>query len=310
MNDAGHIPVLSEEVVEALHLPRDGTLIDATFGRGGHARCCLERLGPEGRIVAIDRDPDAVAYGRARFRGEPRLSVHHERFSALDRVVREHCPGARVDAVLFDLGVSSPQLDRAERGFGFSVPGPLDMRMDPGRGPSALDWLRRVREDELARVIRVYGEERYARRIAAAVKQAVRDGALETTGDLAAAVSAAAPTRERRKHPATRTFQAIRMELNEELPELKAALAKALEALAAGGRLAVICFHSLEDRVVKRFFREQGTGDAFPPELPVTADRLRPRLRRVGRARRAGEAELRRNPRARGAVLRVAEKLR
>ncbi|KAA3620582.1 MAG: 16S rRNA (cytosine(1402)-N(4))-methyltransferase RsmH, partial [Proteobacteria bacterium] len=217
MATTGHIPVLSREVVEALNLPCDGFLVDATFGRGGHSRLCLDRLGPDGRILAIDRDPAAVAYGRERFAGESRITVVRGRFSDLAALIAEHFPELPVNGVLLDLGVSSPQLDSAARGFSFGASGPLDMRMDPDDGPSAAEWLAEVDESELAWVIRTLGEERYARRIAAAIKSAAAAGTLETTADLARVVSAAAPTHERHKHPATRTFQAIRMHLNDEL---------------------------------------------------------------------------------------------
>ncbi len=301
--------MLSREVLVALNLPGDGFLVDATFGRGGHSLLCLGQLGPRGRILAIDRDPDAVAYGRRVFAGEPRITVVQGRFSELAALVARHAPDARVDAVLLDLGVSSPQLDDPARGFSFSAEGPLDMRMDPGTGDNAADWLAGADEDEIARVIRSLGEERYARRIAAAIKRAVADGRLATTADLAAVVTQAAPTHERHKHPATRTFQAIRMHINDELGELSRALPQALEVLGAGGRLVVISFHSLEDRIVKRFMRDEARGDRFPSDMPVTADMLSPRLRLVGKAVRAGEDEVRDNPRARSAVLRAAEKL-
>ncbi len=309
MADAGHIPVLSREVVEALNLPADGFLVDATFGRGGHARLCLDALGPQGRVLAIDRDPAAVAHGRQVFAADARIRVVRGRFSELARLLAEHAPDARVDGILLDLGVSSPQLDTAARGFSFSANGPLDMRMDPEHGVSAADWLAAVDEGELARVLRSLGEERYARRIAAAIKRQLASGALTTTAELAALVAEASPTHERHKHPATRTFQAIRMQVNGELDELGRVLPQALDALRVGGRLVVISFHSLEDRLVKRYFRDQARGDDFPPDMPVTADQLNPRLRLVTRAVRAGDDEVETNPRARSAVLRAAEKL-
>ena len=309
MTTAGHIPVLSREVVDALNLPDDGILVDATFGRGGHSRLCLDHLGPAGRVLAIDRDPDAVAWGNRLFADEPRIKVVQGRFSDLARLIALHVPDARVDAVLLDLGVSSPQLDTAARGFSFAAAGPLDMRMDPQSGQSAVDWLTEVEERDLVRVIRTLGEERYARRIAAAIKQAIAEDTLKTTSDLAALVTAASPTHERHKHPATRTFQAIRMHVNEELDELRRVLPQALDALKGGGRLVVISFHSLEDRIVKRFMRGEARGDDFPPDMPVTADMLNPRLRLVGKMMRATDAEVAVNPRSRSAVLRVAEKL-
>ncbi len=309
MNEAGHIPVLSREVVEALHLPDDGFLVDATFGRGGHSRLCLDELGPEGRVLAIDRDPAAVAYGRRMFAGDDRIRIVRGRFSELAELLARHAPGARVDGILLDLGVSSPQLDEAARGFSFGAAGPVDMRMDPESGESAASWLEEVDEAGLARVIREFGEERFARRIARAIKLALAAGELSGTRELAEVVAAAVPTRERGKHPATRTFQAIRMQVNDELGELRAVLPQALDALARGGRLVVISFHSLEDRIVKRFLREQARGDRFPPGVPVTADMLNPRLRLVGRDVHAADYEVAANPRARSAVMRVAEKL-
>jgi 16S rRNA (cytosine1402-N4)-methyltransferase len=309
MSSAGHIPVLAREVVAALKLPHDGFLVDATIGRGGHCRLCLDQLGPGGHILAIDRDPEAVRFGRALFAGETRITVVQGRFSELAGLVARHAPDARVDAVLLDLGVSSPQLDTAARGFSFTATGPIDMRMDPESGRCAADWLAEATEAEIARVIHALGEERFARRIAAAIKRALADGALATTGDLAALVSRAVPTRERNKHPATRTFQAIRMHVNDELGELARVLPQALDVLDTGGRLVVISFHSLEDRMVKRFMRDQARGDRFPPDMPVTADMLEPRLALVGKAVRADESEVAVNPRARSAVLRVAEKL-
>lgn len=301
--------MLSREVVEALNLPGDGFLVDATFGRGGHARLCLDQLGPRGRVLAIDRDPDAVAWGRQAFAGDARIRVVHGRFSELAVLIGSNFPDLAVNGVLLDLGVSSPQFDCAARGFSFGASGPLDMRMDPSSGPSAAEWLESADEAELAATIRSLGEERYARRIAAAIKRAIAEGTLNTTADLARVVAAASPTHERHKNPATRTFQAIRMHINDELGELRRALPQALDALAAGGRLVVISFHSLEDRIVKRFMREQARGDTFPPDVPVTADMLAPRLRLIGKAVRAGSAEVASNPRARSAVLRVAEKL-
>jgi 16S rRNA (cytosine1402-N4)-methyltransferase len=309
MSGAGHTPVLSKEVVEALNLPCDGFLVDATFGRGGHSRLCLERLGPGGGILAIDRDPEAVAFGRLVFADEPRIKVVQGRFSELSTLIAEHAPDTRVNGVLLDLGVSSPQLDTAARGFSFASRGPIDMRMDPESGVSAGDWLAHSDEAEIARVIRSLGEERYARRIAAAIKGALAAGELTTTADLAAVIAAAAPTKERHKHPATRTFQALRMHVNAELDELRDVLPQALDALAPGGRLVVISFHSLEDRIVKRFMRDESRGDDYPADLPVTADMLEPHVRLVSKPVRAGDRELAANPRARSAVMRIAEKI-
>lgn len=295
--------------MKALKLPCDGLLVDATFGRGGHSRLGLEQLGPNGRILAIDRDPDAVSYGQREFAAEPRIKIVRGRFSELASIIAEHYPDARVDGILLDLGVSSPQLDSAARGFSFNTSGPLDMRMDPDSGVSAGQWLADAEEYEIVRVLRQLGEERFARRIAVAIKQAISEDQLDTTADLSRIVSAAIPVHERHKHPATRTFQAIRMKVNDELGELEKALDQSLSHLGCGGRLVIISFHSLEDRMVKRFFRKQARGDDFPPDLPITSDHLNPRLKLIGKSVRADAAEIANNPRARSAVMRVAEKI-
>lgn len=304
-----HRAVLAEEVVDALRPCAGGRYVDATVGWGGHASAILDRVGPQGRLLAIDQDPYAVAAACERWRDDARVSVVHGRFSTLEELVKRHGFSGGVQGILLDLGVSSPQLDEPGRGFSFLRDGPLDMRMDPTRGESAADWLARATERELAQVIRQYGEERYARSVARAIVRARAGAPLTRTGQLADIVAAAVPTREPGKHPATRTFQALRIHVNRELEELEACLPQAVAALAPAGRLAVISFHSLEDRVVKRFLRDQARGDRFPPDLPVASDRLSPTLRLIGRGRRAGEAEVAANPRARSAVLRVAERL-
>jgi len=304
-----HRPVLLEAVLQALDPRPGGIYVDATFGRGGHTRALLERLGPEGRVYALDRDPEAIAHAREAFAGEPRLTVVPGSFAMLQAQAREWGIEGRVNGILMDLGVSSPQLDTPERGFSFLRPGPLDMRMDPTQGRPASAWLAQASVDELADVIRRYGEERHARRIARAIDRARREAPIDTTTRLAAVVASAVPGREPGKHPATRTFQAIRIFINGELEALEAALPQALDVLAPGGRLAVISFHSLEDRRVKRFIQREARGDRFPPDLPVPASALAPTLRPVGRAVRATAAEVADNPRARSAVLRVAERL-
>lgn len=304
-----HQAVLVTEVVEALRPRPCGRYVDATCGWGGHAGAILERIGPQGRLLAVDRDPRAVAAARERWRDDARVSVAHGCFSRLEELVETHGFAGGVQGILLDLGVSSPQLDDPRRGFSFLRDGPLDMRMDPGRGESAAEWLARVSERELAQVIRRYGEERYARAVARAVVRERATEPLRRTGRLAEIVAAAVPTREPGKHPATRTFQAIRIFVNRELEELEVCLPQAIAALAPEGRLAVISFHSLEDRIVKRFLRDQARGDCFPPDLPVAHDQLSPTLRLVGRVRRPGAAEIGHNPRARSAVLRVAERL-
>jgi 16S rRNA (cytosine1402-N4)-methyltransferase len=280
--------------------------VDATFGRGGHSRLILERLGPHGRLIAIDRDPDAVR--AAREIRDPRFVPVQARFSELQAVLDELRAGG-VDGVLFDLGVSSPQLDDPRRGFSFRFDAPLDMRMDPSQGGSAHDWLERADEAEIREVLSSYGEERFAKQIAKAIVAARRGGTLRRTGELAAVVAAAVRTREPGQDPATRTFQAIRIHVNQELEELSLTLPQALAALRPLGRLVVISFHSLEDRIVKRFMREAAR-PAVPERLPLRARELPPpKLRIVGRPVRPGAGEIRSNPRARSAVLRVAEKL-
>lgn len=296
-------------VVEALNLRQDGIYLDATFGRGGHGAAILRRLGTGGRLLAMDRDPEALAAAREMAARDPRLEVIDRRFGDLRSELAERRLEGAVDGILFDLGLSSPQVDDGSRGFSFLSDGPLDMRMDPRTGISAAEWVNTASERELADVIFRYGEERFSRRIAARITKERKSEPIATTGRLAAIVAAALPGRERRKHPATRAFQGIRICINEELDELHKGLAGALEALCKGGRLAVISFHSLEDRIVKRFILEQSRGDDFPRDLPVTKGQLRQRIRPIGKSRRATASEVARNPRARSAVLRVAEKL-
>jgi 16S rRNA (cytosine1402-N4)-methyltransferase len=303
-----HIPVLLNPAVDALAIDArpDGTFVDATFGRGGHSRLILERLGPGGRLIAIDRDPDALVAAKAL--SDPRFTPAQARFSELQATLAALRAG-EADGVLFDLGVSSPQLDDPRRGFGFRGDGPLDMRMDPTRGTSAAEWLEQADEAEIRGVISNYGEERFAKQIAKAIVAARRGGPLRRTGELAAVVAAAVRTREPGQNPATRTFQALRIHVNQELEELSLALPQALAALRASGRLAVISFHSLEDRIVKNFMRS-GARPTLPERLPVRAREMPPsRLRIVGPPQRPGPGEIAANPRARSAVLRVAEKL-
>jgi 16S rRNA (cytosine1402-N4)-methyltransferase len=303
-----HRPVLVDEVVDALVVRPDGAYVDATFGRGGHTRAVLDRLGHDGRVLALDRDPGAIA--AAAEIEDARLTARRAPFSRLAE--EAHAAGFdAVQGVLFDLGVSSPQLDDAQRGFSFRHDAPLDMRMDPDAGESAAQWLARASEDDITEVIRTYGEERFARQVAKAVVAARSRQPIRTTGELAAIVASAVRTRERGQDPATRTFQALRIHVNQELEELALALPQAVALLAAGGRLAVISFHSLEDRIVKRFMRERAHPEAEAPrDLPLrAADLPRPELRVVGKPQRAAEHEVRANPRARSAILRVAEKV-
>ncbi len=295
--------------MEAMNLRQDGIYLDATFGRGGHSAAILERLGAGGRLLAMDRDPEAIAAARKMAANDSRFEVIDRRFGELRSELAERGLEGAIDGILFDLGLSSPQVDDSSRGFSFSGDGPLDMRMDPRKGISAAEWINKAPERELADVIFQFGEERHSRRIAARIIKERKGEPITTTGRLAAIVAAALPRRERHKHPATRAFQGIRIRVNEELDELHKGLAGALEVLRAGGLLAVISFHSLEDRIVKRFIADQSRGDDFPRDLPVTKSQLRARIRPIGKSRRATAAEVARNPRARSAILRVAEKL-
>ena len=309
MEKREHIPVLLGESMQALGVTANGIYIDGTFGRGGHARAILARLGPSGRLLACDRDPDAVAAGRLLAQAEPRFSMMRARYSDLAAVAQAEGLLGRVNGLLLDLGVSSPQLDQAARGFSFSADGPLDMRMDPDAGESAAQWLARADEREIARVLKEFGEERFARRIARAICETRATQAIESTAALAALCERVVPIREPGRHPATRTFQALRIHVNGELDELRTLLARVCDLLAAGGRLVVISFHSLEDRLVKRFIRDEARGAALPKGLPVRDDQLHRRLRPIGGAVHASEDEVSRNPRSRSAVLRTAERL-
>jgi 16S rRNA (cytosine1402-N4)-methyltransferase len=304
-----HTPVLAGEVLAGLALEADGYYVDATFGRGGHTALILQALGREGRVLALDRDPQAVAAGRRRFADEVRLTLLHASFADLAALVPANAQARPCRGVLFDLGVSSPQLDDAQRGFSFRADGPLDMRMDPTHGQPVAAWLARAGVDEIRQVIASFGEERFARRVAQAIVAARRSRALTRTAELSAVVAGAVRTREPGKHPATRTFQALRMFINDELGQLERGLAGALQVLSTGGRMAVISFHSLEDRTVKRFMQRESQVDPALKHLAVIPVQARPRLKIVGRKQRAGEAELARNPRARSALLRVAERL-
>ena len=304
-----HTAVLVEEALAALAVQAGGYYVDATFGRGGHTARLLETVGREGRVLAIDQDPQAIQAGRARFADEMRLALVHASFADLESLVPAHGDGRACRGVLFDLGVSSPQLDDPTRGFSFRADGPLDMRMDPSRGEPVSDWLARAGVDEIREVIADFGEERFARRVANAIVAARRAQPLLRTGELAALVARAVRTREPGKHPATRTFQALRIYINDELAALERALSAVLTVLAPGGRVAVISFHSLEDRLVKRFMQRASTVDAALAHLPVVPAAARPSLRIVGKKWRPGAAEIARNPRARSALMRVAEKL-
>lgn len=305
-----HTTVLLDEAVNGLNIRADGTYIDGTFGRGGHSRLILSRLGPEGRLVAIDRDPQAIAAAEAI--QDSRFSIVHGPFSALASYVETLGLTGRIDGVLLDLGVSSPQLDDPERGFSFMRDGPLDMRMDPTRGQSAAQWLQTAEADDIAWVLKTFGEERFAKRIARAIVERNSTEPMTRTRELASLIAAVSPIKERHKHPATRSFQAIRIYINSELDEIEQALNGALTALAPQGRLSIISFHSLEDRIVKRFMRHHSRGPQVPAGIPLTEAQLRAQggqtLKTMGKMM-PPEAEVAENPRARSSVLRIAERL-
>ncbi len=300
-----HRPVLFDEALAALNIRAEGRYLDATFGRGGHSAGILARLGPTGRLVALDRDPAAVVVARERFGDDARFTIRQANFAEIDTMPMAQ---SGFDGILMDLGVSSPQLDQPERGFSFRADGPLDMRMDTTRGETAAEFLRRVSERELKRILKEYGEERYAGRVASAIVRAARQGALETTAQLASVVRSAIPGRSGDKDKATRSFQAIRIAVNREMEALAAGLEKLVQRLDAGARLVVITFHSLEDRMVKQTFRRLSSPPDLPRKLPVRGAEFTPAFGVVGKPVRPSEAELSANPRARSATLRVLEK--
>ncbi|MCQ4170599.1 16S rRNA (cytosine(1402)-N(4))-methyltransferase RsmH [Hafnia paralvei] len=304
-----HKTVLLDEAVNGLNLRSNGIYIDGTFGRGGHSRLILSQLGPEGRLLAIDRDPQAIA--AAAEITDPRFSIIHGPFSDMATYVRELGLEGRINGVLLDLGVSSPQLDDAERGFSFMRDGPLDMRMDPTRGLSAAEWLMKAEEEDIAWVLKTFGEERFAKRIARAIVERNRLEPMTRTHELATLIANASPFREKHKHPATRSFQAIRIYINSELEEIERALNGALEILSPEGRLSVISFHSLEDRIVKQFIRHHSRGPQVPAGIPLTEAQLRSqggrKLKALGKMKPSSD-EVSANPRARSSVLRFAER--
>ena len=304
-----HLPVLLAETVASLDVKPNGIYVDGTFGRGGHARSVLAQLSEKGQLLGLDKDPAAIAAGNLLAESDARFSIEQCSFAELATPINARLWQGKVDGILLDIGVSSPQIDVAERGFSFQKDGPLDMRMNPDVGISAAEWLAKAEMLDIEKVLKTLGEERYGKRIARAIVETREHTPITTTKQLAILVDKASPSREKNKHPATRTFQAIRIYINNELEDLKAGLEQALDVLAVGGRLAVISFHSLEDRIVKRFFRDQALGDDYPSDFPIRADELSPRIRIIGKAIKAGEAELSVNPRARSAVLRVVEKL-
>jgi 16S rRNA (cytosine1402-N4)-methyltransferase len=305
-----HIPVLLDETVEHLVVSPNGTYVDATFGRGSHAQAILNRLSPQGRLIAFDKDPDAVAYAKKHFHDQ-RFMIFHSAFSRMQMLLNEVNSVGHVHGILFDLGVSSPQLDNPERGFSFARTGKLDMRMDTSQGIDAMRWIASIEEKKLADILWQYGEEKFSRRIARAIVTARGEAPVTTTVQLAEIIMRAMPRPKspQDKHPATRSFQAIRIAINQELTELEQGLAQALEALAIGGRLAVISFHSLEDRVVKQFIKHHEKGEELPRGLPIKGNPFKSRLKSIGKPIKPSFEEVNVNPRARSAILRIAEKL-
>ena len=304
-----HVTVMLNEAVDALAIRPDGIYLDGTFGRGGHSRLILSRLGPNGRLLAIDRDPLAIA--EAQTINDPRFEIIPGPFSGMAGYLAERDLLGKVDGILLDLGVSSPQLDDAERGFSFQKDGPLDMRMDPTHGQSAAEWLAHAEADDIAWVLKEFGEERFARKIARAIVHDRDTTPFTRTRQLGELIARLIPNKEKNKHPATRSFQGIRIYINSELDEVARALQGALEILAPQGRLAVISFHSLEDRLVKQFIRRQEKGPEVPHGLPLTEAQLAVdrTLRSIGKAQKPSDGEIEANPRSRSAVLRVAERL-
>jgi 16S rRNA (cytosine1402-N4)-methyltransferase len=305
-----HLPVLLNEAVDALNIIEDGIYIDGTFGRGGHSRKILEQLGENGRLIVVDKDPDAIQSAHHLAVEDQRVSVIHDSFANLVPIIERRQLTGKVNGILLDLGVSSPQLDMASRGFSFMNDGPLDMRMDTEHGQSAREWLAHVKEKTLSAIIKKYGEEKHSKLIARGIKNYQLENEIKTTLQLAKIIEDSAPRREKHKHPATRSFQAIRIFINQELTDLEACLKSIVDLLAKNGRLSVISFHSLEDRIVKRFIRKQSKGDPYPDNFPVRQCDLNPTMKSVGKAIFPSEEEIKQNVRSRSAVLRIAEKLR
>jgi 16S rRNA (cytosine1402-N4)-methyltransferase len=308
MGDFNHQPVLLEEALESLNIRPEGSYIDATFGRGGHSLAILQKLNEKGRLIAFDQDPEAVAFAKQHFADEPRLTIEHCNFNQVADVIQQYGLSQKIDGVLMDLGVSSPQLDDADRGFSFLRSGPLDMRMDTSSGITARAWLAKVKPEDLIRVLKKYGEEKFAKRIATAIVETRAEREITETGDLAEIISNAIPVKEKHKHPATRSFQAIRIFINEELQAIEEGLEGAASVLAKGGRLSVISFHSLEDRIVKRFMRNASSRPKLPAGLPVMEADIEVPFRLVAKPVVAGAKELDQNPRSRSARLRVLER--
>lgn len=305
-----HISVLMDETIEGLAIKQDGIYMDGTFGRGGHSGQILARLGEQGRLQAIDQDPQAIKAAE-KFADDKRFAIAHTRFSNILDVARDNDLVGKVDGILLDIGVSSPQLDDAQRGFSFMKDGPLDMRMDPSTGRSAAQWLAEAELEDITHVIKKLGEEKFGRRIAHKILETREHTPITTTKQLADLVDEAVPVKDKHKHPATRTFQAIRIYINSELEEIQTALQSAISVLKPGGRLVVISFHSLEDRIVKQFIKKQSKGEAIPRGLPLTDAQINKNLtlKAVGKATKPSDAEIAANPRSRSSVLRVAQRL-
>ena len=306
--DFKHETVLLNEAVDALVVSEAGVYVDGTFGRGGHSRLALQRLSPAGRLIGIDKDPQALAAAQALMQADQRFSVIHDSFATIAHHMEGLQLSGKVDGVLLDLGVSSPQLDDANRGFSFMSDGPLDMRMNNQSGQTAAEWLNSADMDDIAVVLKEYGEERYARRIARAIVEARQNKLFATTSDLVSVIEKANPSREKGKHPATRSFQAIRIFINRELDDLADVLQQSLQVLKPGGRLVVISFHSLEDRMVKQFIQRKEKGEPLPRHLPIREEMIKREMRSLGKAVKASDEEVRRNARSRSAIMRVAEK--
>ena len=309
ISESAHETVLIAEAIDALSIRKDGIYVDATFGRGGHSRLILQNLGAQGSLIVFDKDPEAIEVATQIREKDERLQVVHAPFGDLEEQLTALGVSEGVDGILFDLGVSSPQLDSAERGFSFLRDGPLDMRMNPEEGQSAAQWINSAAETEISEVSYQYGEERHSRRMARRVILERAEKRITRTGELAEIIKEANPAWERDKHPATRAFQGIRIFINDEMGELERGLEQALKMLKVGGRLVVISFHSLEDRMVKRFIAKQAKGDSFPRGLPISQDMLSPKMNPIGKRIKASALEVDRNTRSRSAVMRVAEKI-
>lgn len=304
-----HKSVLLEESIKCLKINKDGIYIDATFGRGGHSKEVLSHLSPMGKLFVIDKDPDAIAVAKSLHEQDPRVEYFHGSYAEIKDLCEQHGISGQVDGVFADLGVSSPQLDEAERGFSFTKDGPLDMRMNTSSGFTAQQWLQESEEEDIANTIYQYGEERFSRRIARKIVTLRQEQDISTTLQLAEIVSSAIPKKEKHKHPATRTFQAIRIKVNNELGDLEDFLRLSFDMLKVGGRLTIISFHSLEDRIVKKFFANLANGDDYPKDIPIPHSMIKPAAKKIGKAVRSGEQELEGNIRARSAIMRTVEKL-